>query len=63
MAGQLYSYDMKSDSKTLISLGTALETNTQSNDDNIDNYYNIYQAVKINPGSNSVITNFISAAK
>ena len=52
---------MKSDTKTLISLGTALETNTQSNDDNIDNFYNVYQAVKINSGSNSVINNLVSA--
>ena len=51
---------MKSDSKTLIYVGTALETNTQTNDDQIDNFYNVYQAVKINPGSNSVINNFVS---
>ena len=51
---------MKSDSNTLNTVGTALETNTQTNDDYIDNFYNVYQAVKINSGSNSVVNNFVS---
>ncbi len=52
---------MKADSNVLIPLGEALETYTHTNDDYIDNYYNVYQAVKINPGSNSVVNNFVSS--